>query len=498
MSDIDLGKRALAAMNWSYGGAIARVLAQTLVQLLLARFLGPEAFGQATAAFFVLALGWLLAECGFGSALVQKADLRAEDIAYALGWVLLLSCCAGAIVIAASWWLATGLGDQALVPLIIASGALIPIQAVSNIPSSLMRRNLDMRRAQFIYMGGYLFAYGLFGLPLAWAGAGAWSLVVAFGLHSLLNLVGSYLVVRHSLRPRLRGDKALRRFGLQVTGTNAANWAIENADRLLVNRYWGAAALGEYTAAFTLSRAPANLLVSSIQSVTFASASLLQHAPARLARAYLALLALVTLITCPLFTLLAMHAGTVVHLVYGHRWSNTGPLFAAFCVGLPFYAVLSITGPFLWALNAVRHELVIQLASAAITLIGFIALAGTPLASAVWLIPAMSALRMGWVYRALAIHLKFGHWPAACAVSRGLVLCLPVALVCRLAIEELSPLPALLVSSLGALLMCGGAVCLWPMVMLPPELRALLQNRAGSSAFIAAVCRFVRLERHSI
>lgn len=494
MSESDLGKRALLAMKWSYGGAVARVAAQALVQLLLARFLGPEAFGQATAAFFVLALGWLLAEGGFGSALVQKANLSAEDVGYALGWVLLLSCSAGAMVIAASPWLAKGLGGEPLLPLIVACGALIPIQAVSNIPTSLMRRNLDMRRAQFIYMGGYLFAYGLVGLPMAWAGAGPWSLVVAFGLHSLMNLVGSYAVVRHSLRPRLRGDQALRRFGLQVTGTNAANWAIENVDRLLINRFWGPAALGEYTAAFTLSRAPANLLVSSIQSVTFASASLLQHEPARLAHAYLALLGLVTLISCPFSTLLVMHAGTVVHLVYGQRWANTGPLFAAFCAGLPFFAVLSITGPFLWAVNAVRQELVVQVASAVLTLLGFIALAETPLARAVWLIPAMYALRMAWVYRALTIRLKLNHWRALRAMSGGLVLCMPVGLVCWLAIAGLPPLPALLASCLGTLLLCWAAVYLRPQ-LLAPELVALLQGRAGDSAFIAMLCRLIGLVR---
>ena len=494
MGDKDLGARTLSALKWGYGGAAARALAQLVVQMLLARLLGPEAFGQAMAAFLVLGIGWILSEGGFGSALIQKTELSDDDVGYALGWVMLLSGTLGALVMLAAPWLADWLGGPVLMPLLLASGALIPLQAVSNIPVSLMRRNFDVRRAQFIYIGSYVLVYGAIGLPLAWAGAGAWSLVIAAGLHTLCNLVGSYWVVRHTLRPRLQGAPGLADFGLQVTGANVMGWIAENTDRLLVNRYWGTAALGEYTAALSLSRAPAGLLVSAAQSVTLASASRLQDDSARLGRSYLALLGLITLITGPVFTLMAVHAQALVHLLYGPRWAHTGLLFAAFCASLPFYSVLSVSGPVLWAINAVRQDLYTQVFSFVAVAAGFYALSSYPLELAVWLVPLIYLLRTAWVYRALASHLQLQHRRSLRAVFGGLALSALAAGISWLLGLALTPLVAMLLSSVATVVLGAAALRLWPHALLAPEFVSLLQNRAAESSGLQTLCRLLGLK----
>ena len=53
----NLGRRSLAALGWSYAGAAVRMLAQLVIQVVLARILGPQAYGQATIAFIVLGVG---------------------------------------------------------------------------------------------------------------------------------------------------------------------------------------------------------------------------------------------------------------------------------------------------------------------------------------------------------------------------------------------------------------------------------------------------------
>jgi O-antigen/teichoic acid export membrane protein len=385
------------------------------------------------------------------------------------------------------------LGGAVLAPLIIVTGLLIPLQAVSSIPTSLMRRNLDMKNMQLTYMGGYLFAYALVGLPLAWAGAGPWSLIAAFAVHALINLVAGHIVVRHTLRPRLRGDSALRRFGLQVTGTNGINWAIENVDRLMVTRFWGTAALGEYTAAFTLSRAPVGLLFGSIQSVALASASRMQADHVRLARGYLAALGLVTLIAAPLFALLAMHAGAVVRLLYGDRWLGAIPLFAAFCAGLPFFVVQSITGPFLWAMDAVRQELVVQFVGALLLLAGFVALTGFPLAQAAWLVPVIYFLRAAGVYLALARMLQLPLRRAARAVRGGFMLSVTSVLASGALASWLAPLWAFAASLMLVVSLAAFAVRSWPRLLLSPELIEFLHNRAPDSALIRYALRWLNL-----
>jgi PST family polysaccharide transporter len=494
-SSANLAQRSLTALVWSYTGAGGRAMAQLLIQILLARHLGPEAFGQATAAMFVLAVGWLLAEGGFGAALVQRAQVSDADIAYALGWVLLLSIIAGGLVAALARPIAALLGDRSLSPLVLVCGLLIPLQAVTNVPASLMRRQLDMKRLQVIQVGGYVVAYGVVGLWLASAGAGAWSLVAAFGVHSLVVLAGTCACVRLPWRLRLSGDSALRRFGLAVVGTNVANWFIDNVDRLVINRYWGATALGEYTAASNLSRAPASLLVSSSQSVTLAAASRVQGENQRVARGYLAVCGLVWLVCAPTFVWLALHAELVVHTLYGERWAQAAPLFAAFCVGLPFYALLSVTGPTLWAVGAVRSELKSQIFIAACLLAGFLALTGQPLAVAVWLVPLLYALRLLLVYRSLAVRIELSASRMAETLIGGTLLAVLAACGWWLsAALQLHGLRGALAGAVAALVLAVIALRIAPRSVVPLQLRQALLARTGESVVLAYVCRWLGLE----
>lgn len=495
MAEKDIGSKTLSALKWGYGGAVARAVAQLVVQMLLARLLGPEAFGQAAAAMLVMGIGWILAEGGFGTALIQKPELKDSDVGVALGWVLLLSGSAGAAVALASPQLAQLLGGAALQPFVLASGLLIPLQAVGNIPASLMRRNFDAKRSQLIYMASYLLVYGGVGLPLAWAGAGAWSLIVAASLQTLLNLLGTYAVVRHTLRPRLRGAQGLAAFGSKVTVSNAMGWLTENVDRLMVNRYWGVSALGEYTAAIALSRAPAGLLMSAAHSVMLPSASRLQDDPERLGRSYLVFLSLVVLVTAPLFTLMALHADVIVHVLYGARWLNTGPLFAAFCVSLPFYCALSVSGPMLWSLQEMRQDIYAQIFVLTSIVVGFYAMRSLPLHWAVWLMPLLLMLRTAVAHFVLAARLNIAHRRSLRAVLAGVAVSGLVAGVSVAVDLVLAPFPALalLVAGLVSVLLALLALRIWPHTLLAPEFVNLLQNRAVESSALQTVCRLMGL-----
>ncbi len=502
----DLGRRAFAALSWNYGGALVRMLLQLLIQLGLARLLGPAAFGEATAALIVLGVGWLFAEAGFGAALIQKQQIDDADVGFALGWILLISVLLGLAIAASSPWLAAALGSPRLAGLVALAGALIPLQAVSNLPISLMQRALDMKRLQILQTLGYLVAYGGVGLTLAALGWGAWALMVAFAVQTAVNLLGSYACVRHTLRPRLRGDAGLRRFGLTVSATNLVNWALENLDRMMISRLWGPLALGEYAAAANLSRAPVGLMISSAQSVAFSSASRLQHDAQRLARAGLAALSLVFLLVAPLFVFLALHASALVHLLYGSQWRGAGPLFAAFCVAVPWLAVLAIVGPLMRAVGAVRAEFGLQLAVLLAMALALFALSAHPLREVVWLIPALALLRAGAACRVLAGRLGFGLADLLHALAGGLLCALLVAATCllvehwilpQLPVPAGNPAAAQAVAALAAAL--TSALLAWLLLrargaaLLAPQLRQLLLAQGVQSVRLARLCRCIGL-----
>ena len=495
----DLARRSVQAVIWSYLGGGGKIVAQLLIQIWLARMLGPTVFGQYAAVLVVIGFGWLFADSGFGAALVQKKEITDEDVGYALGWVLLLSVLSGGIVSATSPYIAQAMGEPQLYLPVMVCGPIIVLQALSNLSVSLMRRNLDMKRSQIIQLAAYVFGFGLVAIVLAYLGAGVWSLVVGFLVQTLIVLIFSYAVVRHTLRPRLRGDVGLRRFGFGVLGTNLANWAIENLDRFLVGRQWGIAALGSYAAASNLSRVPTSLLVASVQSVVFSSASRVQDDLDKLRRGYISIASLTALITLPLTVLLALKADFVIHLLYGDRWSEAGALFAAFCVALPSYVLLSVTGPTLWAVGAVGREFRVQVFTAIVLLVGLLLLSPYPLAVAVWLVPCVYLMRFALVYVALANRIKLPFATFLQGMAGGFVLAALVALI-ELGSDHLVEKPFVggywwaacqIILEAGA---CLAAVRFTPRFMVGPELSRMLLSRAADSKLAKALCSLIALK----
>lgn len=480
MNAASLTERTLAAVMWNYAGGLARALAQLGVQVVLARILGPHVYGQYTIVLAVVALGWYIAESGMGIALVQVRELTNDVIRQALGGVLMQGAVVAALLLFAAHHLATLFNEPGLTGPLMACGLLILLQAMSNISLSLLRRQFDMKRWQFIQVGAYAVAFGGIGIALAWLGAGVWSLVAAFATQSLITWLAAYRLVRHPLRPMFRMSADLRSTGIKVLGSTLAAWTAENLERVVIGRIWGVAALGAYSGANGLARAPATLLTYSVQSVALPIASRLQDDPERLRRAYCVMIGGLALVLLPVFSLFAVAAQPLVHLLYGERWNEAVPLLAACAVAVPFYVMAANTGTFLWATGATGREALSQLMLAGVLLAGFVALGGWPLATAIWIVPAVHVMRAAATYVMLSRRIGLSHRRTFRAVLGGVAL----AAVVVLGWEFSGRVPQASELAAAGVLRLAFACCLVMLAILAsrgtvfgPELRMVIRGR---------------------
>lgn len=402
----NLGRKSIAAVAWNFVGGGGRALAQIFIQTVLARILGPEVFGQYAIVLAIFSIGWLLADGGFGAALIQKDTVDDKDIGRAIGWVFLTAMFLGMGVYFSAAWISMLFNNIDLIDVVRVTAVLIFLQALTNIPSSLMRRNLDAKRLQIIQLSGYIFCFGLVGVWLAKNGFGIWSLVISFLLQTIFSLISMYLCVRHTLRPCFDSDKKFGKFGLNVVGVNILNWAIENVDRMLVGRIWGVSSLGQYSVALNLSRAPVNILINAVQSVAFSSASKVKNDFDKLRNGYLILMNVAMLLALPLFTYLSISAEFVIHTVYGEAWIESAILFRVFSICMPMYIVISLTGPVLWSLGSVNKELHVQLLALILMVFGFFLLSNFSIKNAIWFLPVLYAMRSIFIVVALLNKIK--------------------------------------------------------------------------------------------
>lgn len=396
--------RSLHALKWNYLGTLVRIGTQFLLGIVLARLLGPEPFGLVAIAWLILGLGNLVADFGLASVLVQKEIISSRDIRYVFTMQMMVGLAMTAVIVVAAPWIASFFHSVDAIPVLRAMGCLFLIQAAGQTATALLRRNMNFKPLQMMSVGSYLFGYVVLGLPLAWGGAGVWSLVAAQISQAIIYAIAVNIHTRHSWRPAFKADaNGMFLFGSKILASNLTSWGISNLDSVIIGRVLGTMNLGFYNRGMNLVASPMNAFTSTLQGVLFPAYSRTngQIEPAR--RAYLASVGLIAALLIPAFAAVAAIPNTVIAAVYGEQWMQVAMLLTPLALAMPVNAILAVGGPLMSGLGAAGRDA----ASQAICVLILI--------PAVWLAAQVSLEMVAWavllVYllRALLVsHLALG------------------------------------------------------------------------------------------
>jgi lipopolysaccharide exporter len=385
-SSKSLTARSLSALKWSYLGVIARVASQLVVQITLARLLGPDTMGLFAMAILIVGVSSIFAEMGMGSALIQKEAITEEDIRSAFTRTVAAGLFMALVVAAIAPLLSAFFADSRMTEVLWGMAPVLVMQSLAVTPMALLKRDLAFKAVQLIQISAYLFGFLAVGLVAALLGAGIWSLVAAWTSQALAAALLLFIFRRHSIKPLFATSQGrLDGFAFRVLANNIANWTIENIDNLLVGRLFGALPLGLYSVSYNLVRAPANHLVASIQAVLFPATSRAQNNSNALHRAYLTTVSVVGLVALPLFLGTAAVADTVVLALFGDRWVGASAVLTPLAIAMALHALMAVAGPVLWGRGRPGLELRVQI---------WVALG---IAIGIWVAGQYSVVAVSWV-----------------------------------------------------------------------------------------------------
>lgn len=484
---------ALTALKWNYLGATVRIASSFLIGIFLARLLGPRPFGQVAVAWLVIGLGNLMADCGFGAALVQRREVTCEHIRFAFTAQALLGLLLSASVALGAPWIAWVFRQPETVPVIRALAAVFTLQAFGLTAANLLKRSLEFGRLQRAQVISYLAGYLALGLPLACCGFGVWSLIAAQLAQTFLLSAQLYLAVRHPIRPLLRlRYRELNSFGSKVVGVNLANWTIGNVDTAVVGRAFGAVSLGLYDRALILLTTPMNGIVTTLQAVLFPTYARAQHRPELVRRAYLTSVAAVQLCLLPVFVLIAMIPRTVIEGLFGSRWPAAVPLLVPLSLALPFRALMALAGPLLWGVGKVERELRVQVAIALVFIPALLVASRGSLSAVAWTVFSLLVLQSILMTRA-TLKVASVAWRELLRLVRGPALLTAVTAPLVRAGDHgvflsLSPVLRLSVDALASSVLSFALVLGLPRLFLCDELRELIRRH------FRGIARWTRLD----
>lgn len=289
---------------------------------ILARMLGPDAYGlMALALPFILFVN-ILSDAGLGGALVREknADPEVESTVFwsALGVSLVLAAALAGL----AWPLAHAIHRPEAAPVI---AALTPVLILGGVTGVFNARVLREHRFGVLAAGDVMSTTlsAICAISAAFLGFGVWSLVIQQIVLWAVKLTWLGYASKVRIRFAYKPD-AIRRmlhFGLNGVGASLLDMVARSVDSLLIGSLLGVTALGYYAMSFQLVRMPEMLVVGPLYTVLFPAIAKAAGDPEKVAEVFVGMLRQMALLCAPILAGLAVVAGPLVEIALGEKWA---------------------------------------------------------------------------------------------------------------------------------------------------------------------------------
>lgn len=320
-----LGERTGRALGWRGTQLVGHKLIFLVRLVVLARILGPTAFGLLTIAQTAIGVMNQVTDLGMVPALVQKP--APERRHYEAAWTvnLIRGLVITVVVIAAAPLIARLFGAPEATDIVRVLAVSPMLLAASSIGLADLHRAMDFRSLAYIDLGQ---ASVNTVVSIALAGRfGVWALIFGALAGAASHLTLSYVLAPR--RPRLVFDAATIRplvnFGRWILLTGIIAVAGHFVLKAVISSRLGVAELGLYYMATQIAFLPAEVATQVGGSVAFPLFARVQEQARKAARGFRNFVVGMAAVLVPASALLIALAPSLVEHVLGDRWQGTGP-----------------------------------------------------------------------------------------------------------------------------------------------------------------------------
>jgi PST family polysaccharide transporter len=358
-----LGSRVVSGAGFTLLGTLMRLLVTLGSVAVLARLLAPSDFGYIAMATVVTELAALFSNFGLTNILIQRpvANRLQFDTVF---WVSTgIGTLAATVIVVLSFVVGSVFGDENVGPLLRVLSLTFLFGGLTAVHEAVIAR-LMLFRAEFAIQMTLVVARALTGIILALLGFGAWSLAIAAVAGSFASLVAYAVVVPYLPRFRFSGAYLAETWsiGSSYLGRGILAYVDTNVDIALVGRYFGAASLGFYQNARSLTDEVRSRLAIPLQRVLFPAFSAIQSNLPRLQDTVVRSGRLLAAIVMPVGIGASAIADELVPVLYGEKWVAMVPVVVFLGVGAAIRGSAAIASPIFNSTNriglALRHNFV--------------------------------------------------------------------------------------------------------------------------------------------
>lgn len=319
-----LTSKTFKGFFWSLGGKLLTAILQIGVLAVLARLINAESFGIVQSALVVVGFAQIVSKIGIGPALVQIKSLTDKHIrvgfTFSMGIGLVLTICVFLTSdLIASFFKMT---DLSLVLKVIS--VLFIFESFITVSSSLLQREMKLKRKALIELWSYFFGYGLVGIILGYLEYDYWALVIAIITQSVFKAVAYSLSQNHSFSLLWNKDELsdLLRFAGGYTIGRICSYIATQGDNIITGRYLGAGALGIYSRAYAIMTKPASMVGDALNIALFPAMAARQTQFDKLNKVFLNGSKMILFVSILSSFVIASGAKEIVIILLGKSWDE--------------------------------------------------------------------------------------------------------------------------------------------------------------------------------
>lgn len=333
-------KTFLINVLWSFFGQFGYMIVGLVGNIILARFLIPEEFGQFGIAMFFVVISNVLVESGFSGALIRLKKVEEIDYSTIFVFNLIISVISYGMLIIFSNNIAAFYDDKQLASILIVIGSVLVFNAFQITQNAKLVKGM-MFREKALYKFIALLIATIVSVFLAVYGYGIWALVFLQVLSSFfLSMILSFKVKNSfSFNFSKVAFKRMYVFGMNTTIASLVKTAFENSYQLIIGKYFSFAQVGVFYQAKRLQEVPDALYKNVILNVFYSKLANYQDDIKEFHQKYIEMTMHATIVIGMSTTIVTCFSEEIIDFVYGSKWKDSAFFLKLLSISSFFYLI---------------------------------------------------------------------------------------------------------------------------------------------------------------
>jgi teichuronic acid exporter len=334
----NLKQKAYKAILWSSIDRFSEQVLRFVFSIFLARLLLPSDFGLIGIAYLISEVARIFMQSGFGSALINKQNVKEIDICSVFYTNIFLSVLIYVVIFIFAPLIGDFYKNIQLVSIIRVLSLSLIVNSIGTIQTVLMTKNIDFKRQAYVSVPTTLLSGGV-GVYFACINWGVWALVVQSLLRTTIYTV--LMWVFHKWRPRaIFSFKAVFKLFQYSSGLligDVANVVFLNIYTILIGKFYSFEKLGYFSRAQQTIDLPVNSLWAILGRVSFPLLSTIKNNKNKYLDVVRRSIRELSAVYFPALFISMALAGDAFTLIFGKQWEDSIGLYQLLCFAAIIY-----------------------------------------------------------------------------------------------------------------------------------------------------------------